>query len=155
MDPQDQPRAGPSTQEFSDDEQMATVTIEDDYTPTLPTLKRYNPDDSDSDAEAAPAGGEDQAMKPKTRVVPLMPASSKRAKDKAKSKAKKEDEKRGRSMETKAERKKGRALELTRRVGKAGRAMERDGKKRGIKGNRGGGKGGAGGKGGKRPDKKR
>ena len=128
---------------------MATVTIEDDYTPSMPSLKRYNPADSYSEAEGAPAGGEDHAMKPKTRVVPLMPASSKRASDKAKSKAKKEDEKRGRSMETKAERKKGRALELTRRVGKAGRAMDRDGKKRGLKGGRGGGKGG------KRPERRK
>jgi ribosomal RNA-processing protein 17 len=53
-----------------------------------------------------------------------MPASSKRAKDKAKAAKKKDDITKNRSMETKAERKKGRALELTRRVGKAGRAME-------------------------------
>lgn len=63
-----------------------------------------------------------------------MPASSKRAKDKAKAAKKKDDITKNRSMETSAERKKGRALELTRRMGKAGRAMERDGKQRGGKG---------------------
>lgn len=148
-----QPRAGPSTHEFSDDEQMATVTIEEDYVPTIPTVSRYT-DDADGDGDedrnmAGPSSERERESKAK-RAVPLMPASSKRAKDKAKSKAKKEDEKRSRSMETKAERKKGRALELTRRVGKAGRAMDRDGKKRGLKGK------GAAGKGkGKRPTKKR
>lgn len=87
-----------------------------------------------------------------------MPASSKRAKDKAKAAKKKDDITKNRSMETSAERKKGRALELTRRMGKAGRAMERDGKQRGVKGargrggargGRGGGRGGSGGRGGR------
>jgi ribosomal RNA-processing protein 17 len=125
---------------------MATVTIEEDYVPTLPQATRYR--STSADVEGDDAGEAEEAAKPK-RVVPLMPASSKRAKDKAKAARKKDDITKNRSMETKAERKKGRALELTRRMGKAGRAMERDGKQRGLKGKGGRGGKGGGGRGGK------
>jgi len=126
------------------------VTITDDWDPSAETTKRYRSTSADSDAEAT------EEPEVKKRTVPLMPASSKRAKDKAKAAKKKDDITKSRSMETKAERKKGRSLELTRRMGKAGRAMERDGKQRGIKGGRGrggargGGSGGRGGRGGKK-----
>ena len=118
------------------------MTITDDWDPTAEQTKRYRSTSADSDAEGA-----NEEPEAKKRVVPLMPASSKRAKDKAKAAKKKDDITKNRSMETKAERKKGRALELTRRVGKAGRAMERDGKQRGTKGARGRGGARAGGSG--------
>lgn len=145
--------AGPSrprqeAAEFSDEDQLATVTITEDFDPS--SLPIPNPLRSSATPEPERA-----VVKP----VALMPASSGRAmakakkeQDRVKEKKKREKEK-SRSMETKAERKKGKAIEAKKRGHKATMAIERDGKTRGRfsggkKGGAPGKKGGARGKGG-------
>jgi ribosomal RNA-processing protein 17 len=156
--------AGPSKPrqeeaEFSDEDQLATVTITEDFDPSsLPTFNPLRSSTSpDPDHPAKPI--------PSRAPVSLMPASSGRAqakakKEKEKVKVKKEREKeRSRNMETKGERKKGKAMEAKKRGHKATLAIERDGKSRGRgAGGKRGGKGGRGGAsargGGKRGGKK-
>lgn len=134
------PEAGPSKPtrhqdiEFEDDDQLATVTIVDDFDPSaLPQVTH-----SGRESPAADVSTEvPTEVKAKVKL-PNLPASSKRAAQKIKrDKAAKEEKKKSRSMETKSERKFGRAMEAKRRVKKAGIAMERDGKSRGRSSSRG------------------
>ena len=142
--------AGPSkvieNVEFEDEDQLATVTIMDDFDPAamaIPTRVR---------GSNSPEPLAIESIKPKVKL-PEIGASSKRAMQKAKrEKEAKKEEKRSRSMETKAERKFGRAMDAKRRAKKSTIALERDGKTRGkAAASRGRGGGGRGGKrGGKR-----
>jgi ribosomal RNA-processing protein 17 len=137
--------------EYSDEDQLATVTIIEDFDPSSSV---FLPAQRASSSSPAPETA------PKRPVVPDMPASSHKAqsklrKEKEKERAKeakhreKEENRRSRSMETKSERRKGREIEGKRRVLKATLAIERDGRRpRGVKakgkGAGGKGKGGAG-----------
>ncbi|ORY28293.1 hypothetical protein BCR39DRAFT_535334 [Naematelia encephala] len=141
---QESSEAGPSSplpkedeeEVYSDDDQQATITITEDFDPILSTLP----------------------PPPLARRIPLgdseleMPASSRRAQKKAAAsvaeKTKSKDasgKERVKSMETKSERRMGRAKESQRRKEKATLAMDRDGgkRKRGsdAKRGRGGGRG--------------
>jgi ribosomal RNA-processing protein 17 len=134
-DEDEKPKGGPSRPiqqdiEFEDDDQLATVTIMDDFDPSALTVV------PEAD-RGSPAVEHSTETKAKVKL-PNLPASSKRAAQKIKrDKAAKEEKKKSRSMETKSERKFGRAMEAKRRVKKAGMAMERDGKSRGRPSSRG------------------
>ncbi|KIR32841.1 ribosomal RNA-processing protein 17 [Cryptococcus deuterogattii MMRL2647] len=106
--------------EFSDDEQIATITITEDFDPSALV---YPIRTSTSPSPSANDKSEPQSRKP---AVKLLPPSSKRA-QKADEK-KKEKKKISRSMETKAERRKGKEMELRKRSKKAALALERKGK---------------------------
>jgi ribosomal RNA-processing protein 17 len=137
--------------EYSDEDQLATVTIIEDFDPSS---SAFPPDRRASSSSPPPENA------PKRPVVPDMPASSHKAqsklrKEKERERAKeakhreKEENRRSRSMETKSERRKGREIEGKRRALKATLAIERDGRRpRGMKakgkGAGGKGKGGAG-----------
>ena len=122
--------AGPSQTienvEFEDDDQLATVTIMDDFDPSamaIPSRVR---------GSNSPEPVVIEEVKVKAKKLPEIPASSKRAMQKAKrDKEAKKEEKKSRSMETKAERKFGRAMDSKRRAKKSTIALERDGKTRG------------------------
>lgn len=106
--------------EFSDDEQIATVTITEDFDPSAsiyPIRTSTSP---------SPSVDDKSELKSKKPTVKLLPPSSRRA-QKADEK-KKEKKKISRSMETKAERRKGKEMELRKRSKKAALAMERKGK---------------------------
>ena len=168
----DENGAGPSRravreqQEYSDDDQLATVTIVEDadftdISPFARTRRATSPsfsNDGAADADADAAGG--APRKSTGAAVPLMPASSgrmmakaKKEKDRAKALKKrakeKEDKKASKSMETSAERKRGRQMQAASRGMKAKGALDREGKTRGMTGKRGGKGGGGGGRGGK------
>ncbi|WWD16102.1 hypothetical protein CI109_100527 [Kwoniella shandongensis] len=144
--------AGPSTRgeieeaEFSDEDQLATVTIMENFDPSS-TTHIYKARQSST----TPEPQQEEKPKPKPTVnaksmIGALPPSSGRL-QKAREK-KKEEKQKSRSMETKAERKKGREIEGRRRTQKAALAYERDGKSRGKGGGRGA-KGGARGRGGR------
>ena len=133
---------------YEDEDQIATVTIMEDFDPSQPGPSRRSPSPgSGSEAgersTAVVRGWNEKENKRKAVGVPDMPASSRRAQKRAKSNPDKgKTEKRERGMETKAERKFGRAVEAKRRAKKAHIALERDGRQRGgEKGRRKGGKG--------------
>lgn len=143
--------AEPEQDEYEDEETQATVTILEDFDPSTsaPTVKVV--ETTTENENAAPT------------LPPIfdLPASSRkqqlkavREKDKAKSKKKKDTG----SFETKAERKKGRALETLRKNEKGALARERSGGssrgRGGSRGGRGGGRGGSRGRGGGRGGKK-
>ncbi|ODN83274.1 hypothetical protein L202_01446 [Cryptococcus amylolentus CBS 6039] len=125
--------AGPSSapvdeeEEFSDDDQIATVTITEDFDPT--TTSSFIPTRSSQ----SPAPEQVEAPAPEVKKVKMLPPSSKRAQkalDKKKAQSK-DGKKVGRttSMETKAERRKGKEIESRKRGKKAALAMERRGGK--------------------------
>ena len=153
----DENGAGPSRrpvreeQAYSDDDQLATVTITEDA--DFSTGHGYDRAPSPSSSiESGPDDGDERAastVRGNGPAVPLMPASSgrmqakaKKEKDRAKELKKrakeKEERKKSKSMETSAERKRGRQMESAKRGMKAKVALDRDGKSRGVKGKRGG-----------------
>ncbi|ORX33722.1 nucleolar protein 12-domain-containing protein [Kockovaella imperatae] len=142
--------AVPLEDEYEDDDQIATVTITEDFDPSIPgpSTRKFGSPSSDEEGDEHRSGQLGDAEKTKKRKavgLPDMPASSHRAQKKAKSileqaklekkerqeRAEKAD-KQSRGMETKAERKFGRAMEAKRRAKRAGIAMERDGRQRGT-----------------------
>ncbi|WVR05403.1 hypothetical protein IAU60_002418 [Kwoniella sp. DSM 27419] len=140
------PEAGPSRPkeafeeaEFSDEDQLATVTIMEDFDPSSVQAFQAGRSSTSPQPEGSAAAGS-AAAKPK-RTVPLLPPSSGRAQKARKALEKKKEEKKERkkstSMETASERRKGREMEARRRTQKASLAMEREGRTRGLKGGRG------------------
>ncbi|WWC60956.1 uncharacterized protein I303_103533 [Kwoniella dejecticola CBS 10117] len=144
-------QAGPSRtkaveeEEYSDEENLATVTIEEDFDPSSVSLKdsrRFA--NSNSQSPGPDAHGEErqseikemEKQRPKVKMLP--PSSAKLQKIREK---KKEEKKKSTSMETAAERRKGRIFEAQRRTKKASLARDREG------GSKRGGKGGTRGKG--------
>ena len=120
----------PLQDEYEDEDQIATVTIVEDFDPN-----QAGPSTSTSPSPDRQVVGPDGSdlKKGKKRLVPDMPASSRRAEQKAKRfKVDKGEKDKGRSMETKAERKMGRTMEAKRRSKKAHIALERDGRRRGL-----------------------
>jgi ribosomal RNA-processing protein 17 len=125
--------------EYSDGDQLATVTITEDFDPSSSS---FRPLAGASSSSPPPASASSRP------AIPDMPASSHKAQTKAKKERerlkekKKSENDRSRSMETKSERKKGREFEAKRRAKKAGMALERDGRRpRGMKAKgKGGGK---------------
>ncbi|OWZ63459.1 hypothetical protein AYX15_04575 [Cryptococcus neoformans] len=117
---------GQEEAEFSDDQQIATVTITEDFDPSASIYPIQ------TSTSPSPSVNDKSEPKPKKSAVKLLPPSSRRA-QKADEK-KKEKKKVSRSMETKAERRKGKEMELRKRSKKAALAMERKGKTpRGLK----------------------
>ena len=115
-------------QEYSDEDQVATVTITEDFDPAA-FVQAAQPVRTTTAPSSAPVAGGSK----------WMPASGQKSqlrmkKEREKQKAEKE---RSWSMETKAERKKGREMEARRRTKKAAIAIERDGKQRGGPSSRG------------------
>ncbi|WVQ98903.1 hypothetical protein IAU59_006034 [Kwoniella sp. CBS 9459] len=132
--------------EYSDEDQLATVTIMEDFDPSSAPAPTYPRSSLSPDPEATAA---DAPVQPeKKKKLPFLPPSSGRlakAKEKKKEAVKKAPKK-STSMETASERRKGREMEARRRTKKASLAMDREGKKRGLQ--KGGkGRGGAKGKG--------
>ncbi|KAK4683419.1 ribosomal RNA-processing protein 17, partial [Tremellales sp. Uapishka_1] len=129
--------AGPSTQpedleaEYSDTDHQATVTITENFDPASVTQAFARDSDSEPEGEE-----EESSSKPKPMLQALPPSSRKVQKQllRDKEKTKKKTEKvKSLSMETKAERKRGREIEGKRRREKGALAMERDGKTRGSR----------------------
>lgn len=142
-------RIMPEEVEYEDEDQLATVTIIEDFEPDQ--VQRFTRTASQTPDPETEAGQRVEVTRPKVKV---MPASSRRATQKAeREKKKREEQKSSRSMETKAERKIGKAMQSKRRTEKAGLAIERNGKTKfaakgkGGKGSFKGKKGGVGGKG--------
>jgi ribosomal RNA-processing protein 17 len=150
-DDEEEEEKAPIETNFSDDEQLATVTITEDFDFTGGERAYVDSEDED---EAAPK---------KKPLVPLLPASSRRAEQKAKrekaaaeakERARKDTraaEKKSTSMETPAERRRAKELEARKRAKKLEKE-KKQAEKYGItliKGRPGGGKGGKPGKPGK------
>ncbi|WVN86675.1 uncharacterized protein L203_101847 [Cryptococcus depauperatus CBS 7841] len=129
--------AGPSKakenkqeQEFSDEEQIATVTITEDFDPSAPTFYSRSTSLSPNAANNLGEGVDEKKVEAKLGSS-LLPPSSKRAQKKNSKKKEKETK----SMETKAERRRGKELEARKRDKKTSLALEKHGKSRGkIKG---------------------
>ena len=128
-------QAGPSSPretqvEYSDEGLLATVTITEDFDPSatfqslIPTRRSVSRSKSPVPATPAPLH------------MPVSGSKAQKIARKEKDK-RKGDKERSRSMETKAERKKGREIEGRKRYKKATIAMERDGKRRGHRSTRG------------------
>ncbi|WWC69288.1 uncharacterized protein I206_103226 [Kwoniella pini CBS 10737] len=140
-------QAGPSRQkekikevEYSDEDNLATVIIEEDFDPSLiENIEKRFPDSIDDDNDEKTKEIKEIKEKPKIKMLP--PSSAKLQKIREK---KKEEKKKSKSMETNSERRKGRIFEAQRRTKKASLARDREGSS-----NSRGGKGGKRGRGGK------
>jgi len=130
---------------YEDDDQIALVTIEEDFDPSVTFSSLPPPSDllSPSGDQKPLLGtqkiatdgeeGQDKGDGERKSAVPVSGrrAQSKLAKERDRVKMRKKvDKERSRSMETKAERKKGRQMEAKRRVKKASIAMDREGGRR-------------------------
>ncbi|WWC89750.1 uncharacterized protein L201_004676 [Kwoniella dendrophila CBS 6074] len=133
--------------EYSDEDQLATVTIMEDFDPSSLQLSNSripnSDDDDEEDFDNKSKITEQIKEKPKIKMLP--PSSAKLQKIREK---KKLEKKKSTSMETASERRKGRIFEAVRRTKKASLAREREGSgssRGGRGGKRGGGRGGRGG----------
>ncbi|EIW70002.1 hypothetical protein TREMEDRAFT_18182, partial [Tremella mesenterica DSM 1558] len=133
----DEEEEAETEEKFEDADQIAMVSIVEDFDPSSLNTVSSNTDNhrvrkSEEDSTGVKAQIKDGA-KGKEKVdgsgkVGLLPPSSRKVQKALKKKKEKEA---SRSMETKAERRKGKFMEVRNRAKKAGLALERDGKKRG------------------------
>ncbi|OCF36590.1 ribosomal RNA-processing protein 17 [Kwoniella heveanensis CBS 569] len=125
--------------EYSDEDQLATVTIIEDFDPSSAPKPTFSRSSLSPDPEESTFNAPIQDKKKSVGKLPFLPPSSgKLAKAKEKKKTGIKDNsvkkvpKKSTSMETASERRKGREMEARRRTKKASLAMDREGKKRGL-----------------------